>query len=100
MMKAVALLMGIGLAGALATPVAFAAKGNKPEKTEKKQTLLERYDANKNGKLDADELAAVRRDFASGKPKALKKLDSNADGKLDDAEIEAGVAGKKKKKQA
>ena len=44
--------------------------------------MLERYDANKNGKLDADELEKIARD-------RLLVHDLNKDGHLDAAELQA-----------
>lgn len=45
-----------------------------------------KFDANENGVLDPDEVAALRKAFADGEV-ALKPLDLNNDGKLDDSEI-------------
>jgi len=44
--------------------------------------LLERYDANKNGKLDADEVEKIARD-------RLLEYDRNKDGRVDAAELRA-----------
>jgi hypothetical protein len=68
--------------------------------------LFAKYDVNKNGKLDDDEIEAIRKDFASaGKKDPLRRLDTNKDGKLSDDEINALVSsakkgGKKNKKAA
>jgi hypothetical protein len=54
--------------------------------------ILERFDANKDGKLDLDELAT-----ASGRPKEVVKqlanlFDRDGDGALDKAELAAAMA--------
>ncbi len=70
-----------------------------------RQALLDTYDANKNGRLDASERAQIQADIASGKlqapdmphhdkgpgahnppPEILEKYDVNKDGKLDETE--------------
>lgn len=49
--------------------------------------LLEKYDTNKDGQLDASEKAAMKADFqakrAERKAEMLAKFDTNKDGKLD-----------------
>jgi hypothetical protein len=56
----------------------------------RKAERLARYDANKDGKLDDAERAAMKADFeakhAADKAARLAKYDANKDGKLDDAE--------------
>ncbi len=77
--------------------MAHAAKGAK--KGNKGGTdVFGKYDANKNGVLDADEITALKKDFSAGDAE-LKKLDINADGKLDDGEIASIHATKAKKKK-
>jgi len=79
----------------LLAPCAFAAKGNKENKREKKgkggQTVqsdaFAKYDKNFNGVLDAAEKEAIRKDFADNP--SLKAFDTNKDGKLSDDEISA-----------
>ena len=66
--------------------------------------IIERYDTNKNGKIDEEEIAAVKekrlmadqekREEKLGRLKSrqaelLKEFDANADGKLDDTEKNA-----------
>lgn len=60
--------------------------------------LLDKYDANHDGKLDETERAALRRDIRDGKlpppnpPTAkqiIEKFDADKDGKLDETELEA-----------
>jgi Ca2+-binding EF-hand superfamily protein len=52
--------------------------------------ILQKYDLNKDGKLDASEKAAMKADFqakrAERKAEMLAKFDTNKDGKLDDGE--------------
>ena len=67
------------------------AKEKKPSKA-----ALEKYDANKDGVLDASEQAAQKADIAA-KAKAtkeanLEKYDANKDGKLDETEKAAKKA--------
>lgn len=82
------------LALAIGTP-AFAGKGKKKDKGPDEFAL---YDKNANGKLDPDEVEAVKKAFETDTN--LKKYDTNSDGKLDDAEIAAikPLEHKKKKK--
>jgi len=87
------LLVALGASAAIVPSVALAAKGD-PKMT--KPTLISKYDANKNGKLDADELAQVKSDFLADPQGELKRLDADKDGKLDDKEL-ATLSGKKEK---
>jgi Ca2+-binding EF-hand superfamily protein len=52
--------------------------------------ILQKYDTNKDGKLDDTEKAAMKADFqakhAQKKAEMLAKFDTNKDGKLDDTE--------------
>ncbi len=58
-------------------------RGGKPE-------MIEKYDTNKDGKLDDAEKAKMKADFqakhAAMKAKRLAQFDTNRDGKLDDNE--------------
>lgn len=93
-MKRYPLLLVSFAFGALLVPsVAVAAKGD-PKLT--KATLMAEYDANKNGKLDTDELAQVKSDFLADPQGELKRLDDDKDGKLSDKEA-ATLIGKKEK---
>jgi len=91
------------LAALLLVPAtAFAAKAEGP-----KARVMAKYDVNKNGVIDGDEIAAVRAAFATEPPGDLKRYDANNDGKLDDAEIATMVppggkakAGTKKEKSS
>jgi len=55
-----------------------------------KAKLLEKYDTNKDGVLDANEKAAMKADFqakrAARKAERIAKFDKNGDGKLDESE--------------
>ncbi len=57
---------------------------------ERRAELLQKYDTNKDGVLDANEKAAMKADFAAKraarKQEVLAKYDTNKDGKLDEQE--------------
>jgi EF hand domain-containing protein len=91
MKKTSSLLSVIALAIALAPLSAFAAKADGS-----KAKLIAKYDTNKNGKLDPDEIEALKKDFAADPKGELAKLDTNKDGKLSDDEI-ASLTGPAKK---
>ena len=68
---------------ATGTPVgASAAEGPKAR-------IFTKYDINKNGVIDGDEIAAVRKAFAAEPKGEFATYDKNGDGKLDDTEIAA-----------
>ena len=86
----------------LLTPVAFAAKGDKSEKkkaAEANAVLLKKFDTNANGKIDPEEMDAIRKEFATTTDDSLKALDTDKDGKLSDEEIAALNAKPKKAKK-
>lgn len=57
------------------------------------QEVLDKYDANKNGRLDDDEREKMMADRqAERKKEFLDKYDSNKDGKLDDKERDSMIA--------
>ncbi|MDB6113486.1 MAG: h [Lacunisphaera sp.] len=92
-MKNLRLLTGsLCLLAALAPAALVAAQSDGP-----KARLMAKYDTNKNGVIDGDEIAAIRAAFAAEPAGDLKKYDANKDGKLDDAEIALikGPGGKK-----
>lgn len=66
----------------VALPGASAAEGPKAR-------IFTKYDTNKNGIIDGDEIAAVRKAFAAEPKGEFAGYDKNQDGKLDDAEIAA-----------
>jgi len=71
---------------------AFAAKGDKKKQntaSEAHAAVLKKYDANANGKIDGEEIVALRKAFDGGTDETLKALDTNSDGKLSDEEIAA-----------
>lgn len=77
---------------------AYAQKAQGP-----KARLMAKYDLNKNGVIDGDEIAALRKDFAADPTGELKRFDTDKDGKLSDEEIAAikapgGKGGETKKK--
>ena len=75
---------------------AKAAAGAKGAKKAQK-AVLEKYDKNGNGSIDADEVEAIKKAFDTDP--SLKAPDKNGDGKLDDTEVSAiNPAAKKKKK--
>jgi hypothetical protein len=76
----------------IAPSAALAAKGDPKES---KGTLMEKYDVNHNGKLDADEVAQIKSDYLADPKGALKRLDTDHDNKLSDEEV-AVLAGHKK----
>jgi hypothetical protein len=94
MKKLLFTLSGLMFAAFAAAPFAFAAKADRA-----KPNPIAKYDTNKNGKLDPEEYAAVRTDFAAKPDGDLAKLDLDHDGKLSDTEVAAlGATGKKKGK--
>ena len=64
-----------------------------------KATIFAKFDTNKNGVIDGEEIAAVRKAFAAEPKGQFARYDANQDGKLDDAEIAEikppGAGGKK-----
>lgn len=84
-MKKTALLASLLASVALLAPTAaHAQKAQGP-----KAKLMEKYDLNKNGAIDGDEIAAVRKDFAANPTGELARFDTDKDGKFSDAEIAA-----------
>jgi len=90
MKKTLVIALSLCLAG-----VAFAADGGK--KAEKRENprdkVVEKYDKNKDGKLDQSEREELRKDREA---EAAKKYDKNGDGKLDQSEREAARAERRK----
>jgi len=76
----------------LFTPEATMAKGKKKEKAAKaasSENALAKYDTNKDGVLDADEVTALKKEYTDNKSEDLKKYDANNDGKIDESEVDA-----------
>jgi hypothetical protein len=88
------LLLATLLAFVVGMP-AFAKDKNK--KKDQGADVFARYDTNGNGKLDPDEIEAIKKAFATDPD--LKKYDTNGDGKLDDNEIAAIKPADHKKKK-
>jgi len=97
---AVALALGSWTAGTYAEDTK-PAPGKGPAAGQFRQKLLEKFDKNGDGKLDAEELKAAREEFQKNggpklgpqgeelKKKLLEKFDKNGDGKLDADELKA-----------
>jgi len=64
----------------------------------KKAKLIAKYDTNKNGILDGDEIKAVQDDYAKDKNGELKAFDKDGDGKLSNEEVAAIKPGSGKAK--
>jgi hypothetical protein len=84
----------LALASLVLAPVAFAAGGKGDGPTAK---TMAKYDLDKDGKLSADEAAALRADFAAAPTGDLARFDTDKDGKLSDDEIAKIVPGSGKK---
>jgi hypothetical protein len=82
MKKILLLPAALGALALLAPTAAFAQKAQGP-----KAKLMAKYDLNKNGVIDGDEIAAVRKDFAAEPTGDLKRFDTDKDGKFSDAEM-------------
>lgn len=93
MKRILSILTIVALSFAVTAP-AQAGKGKKGKKGG--ADLLATYDKDGNGKIDGDEVTALKADFAAGKPE-VKALDTNNDGSLSDEEIAAAGAKKHKK---
>jgi hypothetical protein len=78
-------ILAMAMLAIVAAPNAFAKKGDKTPTVP--SDIYAKYDINKNGTLDADEKAALVKDFDADKTGPLKALDNNGDGKLTDGEI-------------
>ena len=82
----------LGVASGFAAPPPNGAK-----KARKAGNVIAKYDKNNNGFIDADEVEAIQKAFATDV--ALKQFDKNGDGKLDDIEVSAMNPQPKKKKK-
>jgi hypothetical protein len=76
-MKSLIVILSLCICGA----TAFGVEADKKEKKDRSKQL-EKYDTNKDGKLDKSERQAMRKDREA----ELKKYDKDGDGKLDKAE--------------
>jgi hypothetical protein len=84
MKKLPLLAAGLGLLALLAPTSALAQKAEGP-----KAKFFAKYDTNKNGVIDGDEIIALRKDFDADPTGDLRRYDTNHDGKLSDEEIAA-----------
>ena len=84
MSKPPVLAAGTCLLFLLLCPAVIAAAADGP-----KAKLFAKYDTNKNGVIDGDEIATLRKDFAADPEGPLARFDTNHDGKLSDEEIAA-----------
>ncbi|HUJ57648.1 MAG TPA: EF-hand domain-containing protein [Kofleriaceae bacterium] len=86
--------LALALAGTLAGVGGFAAAQGLGDGGGK-AAILQKYDTNGDGKLDAQERAAMRADFKAKrearKAKILEKYDTNHDGKLEPSERKAMI---------
>jgi hypothetical protein len=82
MKKSIRLVTSVCALSLIVSSSALAAKAEGP-----KAKLMSKYDLNKNGVIDGDEIAAVRKDFAADPTGELKRFDANKDGKLSNEEI-------------
>jgi hypothetical protein len=79
-------------------PERAAGEGRQQDKDGARKAALEKYDKNKDGKLDEEERAAARAERGGSKggddarKAALEKYDKNKDGKLDEEERAAARA--------
>ena len=82
-----------GLLGVFTATDAFAGKGGKKGEDAAPATFRSdvygKYDGNADGILNAEEKAALRKDFEADKTGSVKVWDSDSDGKLSDTEIAA-----------
>ena len=103
MKSPLALSLGLGLASLLAGGAVLAADKTAKTKPDTFESFspVAKYDLNKNGILEPNEIALIEKDAA-----LMKKFDKNNDGKIDDSERAAmqdtlkkpdGLTKKKKK---
>ncbi len=81
-MKKVLLLAGVFTGFATLTVPVFSAAAPGP-----KAKIFAEFDQNKNGVIDGDEIAAVRKAHAADPKGQFARYDTDHDGKLSDAEI-------------
>ena len=85
-MKKTPLLIALLGVAALLSPAGLAAQSSPGPKAR----IFAKYDTNKNGVIDGDEVAAVRKAFAADPKGEFATYDKDHDGKLSDEEI-AGI---------
>jgi Ca2+-binding EF-hand superfamily protein len=76
--------LGIALTIVVSNSPIQAAEGEKAPTQRKtiQQNMLAKYDANKNGALDPEEKAEIKKARDSKREEMLQKFDANKDGKL------------------
>ena len=82
MKKSLLIVVAISVSGL----VSLAADNENKPGAPRRGNLLEKYDKNKNGKLDQDEREALRKDRVAER---TKRFDKNGDGKIDEKEQQA-----------
>ncbi len=94
MKKSLLVAVGLGCAALFVSGRALAAAGLGP-----KAKIFAEFDQNKNGVIDGDEIAVVRKAFAADPKGQFARYDTDHDGKLSAAEIAEikppGAGGKK-----
>jgi len=74
----------MGTASAADTKPVDQVKALKEAREQDKQRTIQKYDANRNGKIDPEERGAIERDKAA----LLQRTDTNRNRKLDKAELD------------
>jgi hypothetical protein len=104
-LRLLVLALGVGLAGITmaqtestsAAGEAYKGKRGCGPHGKMRQRIMEKFDANKDGKLDETEKTAAKAAREKHKQEKLAKYDTNHDGQLDDAEKTAMKADRKAK---
>jgi hypothetical protein len=76
-------LLGLAAASTLKAEDAPSATPKPRARAKADPKMLEKYDTNKNGKIDPDEREAMKKDRQALHDETIKKYDKNGDGKLD-----------------
>jgi hypothetical protein len=100
-MQTVSKFSAIVMAAIFVASTSFAAEGDKPKgdgegkgKGARGEGLFAKVDANKDGKIDKDELAGVKEEKLAA---MLKKWDANNDGEIDEKEMALAKEAMKKR---
>lgn len=82
--------IALAVTGSLLVGGVAMANGFRGDHGQRKAEMMQKYDANQDGSLDAQEKAALRADFKAKRQqmhaKRIAQFDANKDGKLDDTE--------------
>ena len=98
MKKLLAVTLGMSLGALVLHAADGEAKPSGPQDAgAKRAEMLKKYDKNGDGKLDAEEAAAYKKDRDA---ELLKKYDKNGDGKIDAEERQVAQEDIKKQRQA